>query len=401
MERTRIAQWGLAGLLLVLLTAALPARAAGPGAVAGRLVNGTAGGASPAGAEVVLHVFRGEAREADRLAQADAGGAFRFDGLDVGDGFRYQVTATYAGVSYTAEPAHLMATAPARDVTLTVYETTDVDPGLRAGRALLALGQADAERQELAVTVIIILTNPSDRAFTPRPDGPGGPMGLVRFGLPAGARDLQPLLGLDPERLIAVDRGFASTSPLPPGEHEIGFTYRLPYTGERAMLEQSLPYGAGLVQVLVPDGGPEIAGPDLSPVEPVTLGGTRFRVWTGRALAAGTRLALDVRGLPDRPPWRTLLDGLAQPVVVPLVLGLLLVGGAAWAWRRRPAHPDAATSATAPLLQALADLDEARAAGRLDEAAYHEQRAALTARLRDLLAAGHRLPAAPEEAARG
>ncbi|MGH2356174.1 MAG: hypothetical protein ACRDJN_31590, partial [Chloroflexota bacterium] len=291
----------LAGLTGLIGFAAWPmaVSAEGPvGVIAGRVVNGSAAGATPGGAPLLLRVYRDGVGQAERAALADAQGAFRFDGLAVGPAYTYRLTAAYGGIAYSTDPLRLMADAPEQQVELRVYEVSLADPGLGTARALFVVGGADAGRQEVAVTEIVTLTNPSDQTFAPRPDGPEGPMGLVRFSLPPGARDLRPVAGIDPTQILQVDRGVASLTPVPPGEHDHSFSYRLPYAGQAVTFERWFPYGAGRFFVLSPEGGPEVAGAGLSAMEPALFGATRYRVWMAQEIAPGTRLTIELRGLP-------------------------------------------------------------------------------------------------------
>src|SRR3712207_399299 len=111
-----IAGWLLAGL--AALAGAWPVAAEGPGVIAGRLVNGTAGGVVPAGAVVTLYTFRGREYQAEQTAKSDDQGGFRFTGLDTGEELTHYLTAAHAGITYTAEPVKLTAEAPNRQIEL-------------------------------------------------------------------------------------------------------------------------------------------------------------------------------------------------------------------------------------------------------------------------------------------
>ena len=82
--------------------------------------------------------------------------------------------------------------------------------------SILAMASHDL-RQPLQAIVSVLeihrLDNPTDRTFAPSASGPGGPAGLLVFPLPADAYDLRAEVGLDPARLVQIDRGFASLAP--------------------------------------------------------------------------------------------------------------------------------------------------------------------------------------------
>ena len=164
-------------------------------------------------------------------------------------------------------------------------------------------------------------------------------MGLLRFGLPPQATQLRPTLGLRPEGMIQVDRGFASSDPVLPGEQEYAFAYRFPYVAPVYAFSLALPYGAAPVRVLVPAGpgwALDVAGPDLAPLGEVDVGPRRYRVWGGGQVPAGGRLQVELRNLPPRPLWRAALDLGARPQVLAgafVVLLALAVGQALWQQR--------------------------------------------------------------------
>lgn len=364
------------------------ALAAETGAIQGRLANGTAGGGAPAGAEVVLHVFRGEAHAEDRPLQAASDGSFSFDRLELGAEYTYLVTASYAGLPYSGQPLRFGPGERDKRVELTVYETTDANPGLRVRRATFILTDLDVASQTLQAVELISLENPSDRAYLPTQSGPAGPMGLLRFPLPPEAGDLRPGPGLESAQVFQVDRGFATDAPSPPGTRDIIFSYRFPYQPGRFVLQRSVPYATAELRIVVPPDGPSVEGPDLQPADPVDLGGRRYRVSVARDLPAGQQVAVGFGNLPGRWAFNLPLDDVPAPVWggFGASLALALVAGYAWRGRRRPpAESRGVRSEPTALLAELAVLDEAFAGGQVSEETYAAQRAEIKARLLELL----------------
>lgn len=390
----------LAGLrLLLLLTVLLlagdarPVAGAGPGVVEGRLLNGTADGGSVGGLTVTLLVFRGEQEQARQSATADADGAFRFDGLDTSAGYTYQVIATYSEVEYGGTPVVFGPSETTKETELRLYETTDVDPGLRIDWAMVVFDQVDQRSQTVTAFELLTVVNPSDRTFVPTTTGPSGPMGLLRFSLPSGAGQLTPGPGLGANDLFQVDRGFATSDPVLPGLHELGFRYTVPYRGESLSFERSIVYDTGELWVLVREDGPAIASDALQEAEPLALGGVRYRVLATRSLAAGARVTLDVIGLSSSFLDRLPLLPSQTWGVASIALALAIVG--AYGWRRYRQLPLPATSdPSSQLIGALATLDEERAAGRLSADEHERRRAALKAAAREVYLAQH-LPVRP------
>lgn len=385
-------------LAAALLLVALPVHAEGPGVISGQVVNGTAGGAAPGAVQIALGVYRGESLEREVPAQADEAGRFRFDGLDVGGDVTYQVGTAHADMLYRSDLIKLTAGKPEQQVALKTYETTPTDPGLRASQVFVSVSVAKDSPQDLVVTEVVKLVNPSDRTFVPQPGGPGGPMGLVRFGLPLGARGLEPGWGLDAKEMVQVDRGFGSLTPVPPGDNAFRFSYRVPFTGAGDVLEKSLPYGAELFRVLADESGPKVASPALTLEQGLDAKGSKLFVWSARQLAPGTRLSLELSGLPARPVWARVADEPAAPFVGAALLALVPALGVFWTLRGRGRTLPQPSDEPTPngLVETLAALDDAFAGGRVADSEYRKRRRQLKSQLRDELRSGRPLPVAEQ-----
>lgn len=354
------------------------------GTIEGRLVNGSAGGGQPADAEVVLHAFRNSAHDRDVPIRSSADGSFAFSGLDTDPGYSYEVTASYGGATYGGAPLTFGTGQRAQRLEITVYEPTATDPGVRVRRASLILARPDPSSQTLQAIEAQTLENPSDRTFVPNATGPAGPMGLVRFPLPPQAGSLQLGPGLDGAEIVQVDRGFATSMPLPPGTTDVVFAYRFPYVGGQPLAwERRTPYPTAELRVLQASDGPLLESPDLQETAPVQLDGRDYRHYLARDLAAGGKVGLTLRGLPGRWPFNLALDGV--PATAWGALGASLALALALGFAVRAGRLSGAGSARADaadaLALALASLDDAYAAGRLPAADYRVRRAELVAQL--------------------
>jgi hypothetical protein len=97
-------------ILATWMAGGSPAAAGGPGSIAGQLAQGTVDGGSIEGVPVTLLVFRGEQEVERRSATAGPDGAFRFEGLESGPGYTYQLVAPYGNVEYGGDPIALSPT---------------------------------------------------------------------------------------------------------------------------------------------------------------------------------------------------------------------------------------------------------------------------------------------------
>ena len=352
--------------------------------VEGRLVNGTEGGPVPAGATVVLHE-ESATRHEHREFVTDAGGGFKFEGIVVEPDTVYGVSVTYGGAVYGVD---LDLSVQPEPVTLTVYESVQDDSILTVPTASVLFAQVDSATQTLWALEIVSVTNDTDRTYIPGPE----PMQLLRFGLPADTEGLTVDTRLLQPSVIQVDRGFGLFASVPPGEHEVMYAYRFPYSGSEVEFSRPFRYGAERLRVLAPrDVAALSAGSGVS--ETVAIGEQDYNVLTLADVGRGDRVSVMLRDLPTSSfveGARRRVEDLPWQLAAPALLAVLLVGVVAVAVRRRGSGTPAGAEATtvrAPqgeyeqLLLALVSLERRFDAGEIDDADYDRRRAALAARL--------------------
>ena len=296
--------------------------------VEGTIVNWTAGGGDVAGQTVTLHRVIVDGFD-DVTTTTDDFGAFRFDGIPYDPSVSYGVSVRYQDAIYGTDLDLAEGSPP--PVVLKVYDQTHDDTVVSASDASLLFVAARGSDQTLAALEIITLANDSDRAYVPG----SGVMELLRFGLPPGATDLSldtPLIGAD---FVQVDRGFALLASVPPGEHDIMFSYRFPYDESQLALRKTYRYGAESLRILAPEEVVSITSDELGPTGSTLIGERKYQVIKSEGLTRGAAITVDMSGLPTASASQKLtgrLDGIrfeyAAPVVlVLLMLTLLIYGG--------------------------------------------------------------------------
>jgi hypothetical protein len=353
--------------LLLALVAAVPAAAQATATVTGRVVNGTSGGAAPTGSVKVM-----AARNAQPIGEKDTpigpDGRFSAADLPAGPDVSYVALAEYAGVSYWSDLTRASA-----DLTVRVYERTDTAT-ITVERHSIAVVRPDPPpaggRRALDVLELVVLRNDGDRTWVPRPDGPSGPMGLLRFSLPEGATDLRPSGLLGRQQIFQVDRGFATTLPVLPGRQEVSFAYRIGYGTGEYVLTKTLPYPTEEAALQVAE---EIAGTVVG-LDDAGVVGTerRFHRYRAAGLAPRAQIAAHLKNLPGAPP-----NVLSDPVRWSALglAALAAAGAAAYGLRRRPTGP--ALPPDGALVRYLAELELAHERGQVDEESYRSERARL------------------------
>ncbi|HEY2668558.1 MAG TPA: hypothetical protein VGK51_17140 [Actinomycetota bacterium] len=384
-----------AGTLVVWLLALSPAAIAGmqaatsasgraPAAagISGSVVNGTAGGSVPGGLTVTAtEVDAGVTKQvATKKAPVGAGGAFKIDGFPGNPGDHFVVGTDYLGVTYSSEAT------PGSPATLKIYETTTDSTVLSIPATTLTV--IVGKQGNYNVLQLLTAHNSSDRSYVGTPNsGATGPPATLELPIPAGATAFSPVEGLANGLTAAPDGLVASTDPVVPGNTEVSYLYNIAVP--RSGWGMSLPviYATSSIDLLV-DPALRLSGPGLTFLKNVTINKRVYRDYRGANLAPGTTVNANIA--PASSTSVTLYLGLGAL----LVLVLAAVGVPRILRRRRasgiaPGEPDSPRERD-QLIEEIAALDEAHAAGSVEEDDYAAQRAELKNRLLSLTATENR-----------
>ncbi|MBI4233795.1 MAG: hypothetical protein HY686_05080 [Chloroflexi bacterium] len=376
----------LTALMLAIAPAASPTFADQPTTLSGVVVNGTPGGGVPAGLEVTLHILKGEQAVESRTALLDSEGRFTFEALPGGEGTRYVLLTVYQTAGYVAEPA------PAKEgdpVVLRIYESASSLEDIRIRSNVLLITDPDPGRRSVAFLEMVVLENVGTRTVVPGVKEPAS-MTLLRFSLPPGAQEFHLESDLVGGDVLQVDRGFAVTSPVPPGTHQLLFAYRTPYQGSELAVTRRFPLGADAFRVLVPQplAAVKVSGLQEQPSQEVEK--TSYQSLLGQQLTPESVVQLTLRGLPKASPTQGVQNVMAPGrygiMALASLLGMALLAILGYALLRRRARAPALASAASPaereaLVAAIARLDDSFARGELSEAEHQRRRGELKTRL--------------------
>ena len=386
-------------LLLIVLAmhgpSTLLAQSPDVASVRGGLVNGTEGGETPSGLPVTLHAIDSlEGRVASYNATSDEAGNFLFEGVARVDGGSYVLVADYHGMRYSEllESGNL-----ADPVRLTIYEITRDIGVIEVRRQAMIIADIDDTNREISALEVLSVSNTSGRTLLPELANITNPadINFLRFSLPADSTDLSVQSSLPGGDIVPMGTGFAVTSPVLPGDHEINYSYKFPYESDSVTFNQRLIQGVETYQVLAPLALSQIQVAPLEPKPRLDVGGTPYLVWETSRIPPGRGVALRISQLPQPGLATTLIQSVSGPqlwlTIVPAMLavglGILLL----WAWFRAPrtvgnvadiSGDDAVRRQS--LIQAIAVLDDRYEVGQLAEGEYKPRREELLNRLRQL-----------------
>lgn len=378
----------------VELTRPIPA-----GTIAGVLVNGTTGERLP-GAEMTLRAFTPDFTQTLTLtATTDANGNYRFDLTDVPPDWVFLVNTAYNGLNFSSGADQLSRRSTALDLPVTVYEQT-TDPAAPGIGQLHMVIEFIEDR--LQVSELYIFNNNRNAVFIGESGDPA--QGTVEIALPAGAENLsfQRSFGslsnfLPADDFIQTERGWADTMPLRagPGALSLLVRYTLPFSSGMT-LAHPLYYDTTTSTLILPDNGVSVSNEPWTRQPSQQFGQNEtFLNYSRAGLTAGEAIAVQLQGRPRVVAGTDGTSSLNRNRTAEMLIGgavALLAAGAGvviWrSWQGRQGSPAAlsGTAAAPPatrdeLLRAIADLDDAREAGQIDEAVYQARRAALKEQL--------------------
>jgi hypothetical protein len=364
------------------------------GNVTGQVVN-LSGGSLPVDMEITLHAYDNMQETMTLTSQVEADGSFTFSRVEMLPGRVFIASAEFDQTIYGSDIAVVEIGTTDLNLDLPVYETTSETSSLAIDRMHIFFDYVDPDI--LRVVQVLILSNLGNRTVIPAAEGEP----VYTFNLPAGAANLQFEEGVLGERFVETPGGFGDTLPIRPGsgEHQVVFAYDMPYQ-RRLDLSQPLALPVNAVVILVPEDGLRINSELLQDEGTRPVQGMTYRMFSSDRLEAGTELALTISGRPGTSTG-LLQTGSTSSLVIGLVaFGLALVALGFWLYRRsRPAMPaieeqledeDLVSEDIAEdpeiLMDAILALDDQFQAGELPEAAYHQRRAELKGKLKELLA---------------
>ncbi len=343
------------------------------GVIRGRVINGSVGGEVPEGLEVNLFGLNDQQVVVRETVELTSDGEFIFEDILVVDSWLFFIAAEHQGVLYYTASEAIPSAGEPLELALEIFDSTESDAFIRVEQLhiLFDFNSPDAVR----VLEVWVISNTGDRTYVSSDGG-------IEIVLPQGASQLQFDEGELGERFLQAEGGFIDTAAVLPGlgTQELLFTYEIPHAG-RLDFTQPIGYAVLGVEVMIPEGGPTIVTGALQDhgVRQVSTGPLRTYI-TG-PLESGDMLSFSIAESVSDPVIARGSDALTGLWIGGGILAATLIA-VGYAWRRTSLrrtreeaiqHPD-------DLLQAIADLDNEHALGRIEEGEYQRQREELKRR---------------------
>ena len=292
--------------------------------LSGVIVNGTPENLPPDGIQIVLSYVTANDFFGQISTITDINGVFTFKDLPTMPIEMLIVETTYLDVPYAlrVDPANMF-----EPITITVFEETSSPSVLKViDNSVVVMGKGSSPNT-INVLEAVHLENESNLIYVSKPET-ANPMDLLRFSLPEEIESLEVETELIGGHILQVDKGFALTTPIPPGKHNILFTYVAHYKGEDWEFVHSFPFGSQVFRFLIKESFKYPDGSKLSDLGLVAIGGLNYNVLEIENVNAGEKISLKLEQLPTPSVWQKfssiVLSKTFKIVIIPAVAMIIL-----------------------------------------------------------------------------
>ena len=261
--------------------------------ISGNLVNRTNSETDLSGIEVFMSVP--DTTKPPSVTVTETEGRFRFTLVEsILSENLYVFTVVYEnavyGTSLTGE--QMFSNKP---ILIEVYNSTNDQNVLSVLNHSVFIGAIDKINMRIRVLEMQTLYNDSLSTYIPG----DSPMSLVRFGLPLGFEKLSLDTVLKFSEVFEVNRGFALNTSVPPGEHEVLYSYDLNYNNTELFMGRSLQYSVESFRMMVPANIGELDFTGNGTKTVVDVDGKVYQLLEKKDLLSSDEITVNYRGLPE------------------------------------------------------------------------------------------------------
>ena len=275
---------------------------------------------------VVLNVFELGENIDTLTTNTSTDGSFYFDGVPGGIGFGYIITVEHDGVTYKYESDYPIKT---DSVVIQIYNSSNTNfQNISIISHTLVITAADPSIEQIQTIGLVELENVGSLTFIPNMTQ-ASKMEFLRFSLPENVIDLDVQSSLRGGQILQVGLGFAITTPIPPGKHELAYTFTSPYMDGTFQFQQSLPVGADSFKILIPKSIGLVTADGLTTMKDITLGEKEYNGKEISNLPTGTKVDVLFYNLPEPSLLQKVQNGLKSGSLskwlAPTVMAVILV----------------------------------------------------------------------------
>ena len=251
---------------------------------------------------------------------------FSFSNLTITDTDEYFLVTENEGLSVITE---LNLQQQWDNLIIEIYDKgTNLDD-IKISEYSLMIPQNSLINGEVSVLVLITLENLGDKTFQTDLSKPNlSGFDLLRFSLPEGYSNLNVDSDLPPGNIMEIPTGFALSNAIPPGIHQIIFSYSHQITNSKFSFKLKLPFGADKVRILmnVPEG--IIKGEGLKQLEKIKIDQDFYTISEGTNYERNSSIELELSPFSKTKTFRsifTFFETNLYKIIIIIVISLMLL----------------------------------------------------------------------------
>ncbi len=261
------------------------------GSLAVKVTQGTADGPSLEGEKVTIRMYSNGQMVSEREETLGADGLIMLEDLTIKGIEQPVVSLEHGGVNFQQVGKPMGAMMSDQLIRLPVYETTDQQPDWSISMCHVMVRRIDGG---IAVTEMLAVQNPTDRAWTGSPTKLAEDTANVTFSvaLPDNVQHVSVGQGFMTDSARLEHNTLIHTGPLVPGVTQYQISYLLPAVDGKVDLPIKAPTAIGHLMVFVPDDGSDIIASGLTEGQSMGEGDRAVRVFSVEQVKADQSVSL-------------------------------------------------------------------------------------------------------------
>ncbi len=255
--------------------------------------NSTAPGASVVGDEVTLEIYKGHEPANTLQARVGADGKAVFANLPTGQDMAAVPRAKHQNMAFHGEPLALSPGAQELAATVQVFDVSIDTSKLSVGTHHIMVA---ARGGALEFTEYMQLKNVSDRAVTGAPQDDQSRPIVIAVKLPEGFTDLTASSYFEQEALVMTPDGFYDTMAVPPGEHQVTFSYKVGIARSEVKIAKEITLPTSELTVFWEHGQGRLEGLGEPTGQLTNAEGVPLEYYQRNDLKAGDRITFQIAG---------------------------------------------------------------------------------------------------------
>lgn len=259
--------------------------------IRGEIVNSTQEVGVGEMVSVALHINTLDSEPQTQHTFTNSNSSFLFEGVPYSQDKLYGVSTIYKGAVYVSNIS--IESGIAKPALLSVYDTSTQDDMIFLSKGSFSVTGIDSLNRKISILELATISNRSKLTYVQG----SGPMDLIRFGIPEGAINFVFDSLIPAAEYIQVDKGFALIAAIPPGDHEVMYSYDIPYESQQAEILKTWRYGAQRASILFPHDSVDIRT-DFEIKTQETIAGTLYTIYESKNISKGSQTKMIFSGLP-------------------------------------------------------------------------------------------------------